>query len=212
MQLRSVGVIAHIEGQTLPTSTSSTAFQRYWTGIVEIGGIGTKFTFVPDTDENHLHLLPNTRRFTEEWRARQGAGPIKFNLYWISFLDEERTPTRLLTRPWEEDHKQLVGTIEFPQIDVESEESMLWAALASEMGANPGNWIADAANSIPQPATEFTVARKIAYQRSQEGRDALSPDRYRSIFNGAPIDAELADELRLRRQRKVDAGHVNRAP
>jgi hypothetical protein len=212
MPLRATGVFAHITRQTLATAKSSTAFQRYWTGIVEIGGIGSKFTFVPDSEENHLSLQPNHRRFTEEWRARQTAGPIRFNLHWIPFLDEERTPTELLTRPWEEDHKQLVGTIEFPQIEVDSEESMLWGTLASEMGANPGNWIADAANSIPQPATEFTIARKLAYQKSQQGRDALPPDRYRSIFGCGSIGPELADELRQRRQRKVAAGHVNQAP
>jgi hypothetical protein len=212
MPFRAVGVIAHITRQTLPTASSSTAFQRYWTGIVEVGGIGGKFTFLPDTDENEIALLPNGRRFTEEWRARQGAGPIKFNLHWIPFLDEERTPTLLLTRPWQEDHKQLVGSIEFPQIDVDSDESMLWATLASEMGANPGNWIADAANSIPEPSTEFMVARKIAYQKSQQGRDALPPDAYQSIFSGAPISPELARELRRRRQTKGDTGHVNRAP
>ena len=210
---RAIAAVAHIARQTAPTAHSSTAFQRYWTGIAEVGGIAGKFTFVPVVDENRFAgLRPGAHHLTEDWATRQAAGDIAFGLHWIAFLDEEQTPTQLLTHPWEEDHKQLVGMIVFPQTAPDAEESQLWAILASEMGANPGNWIADRENRIREPATEFAVARKIAYQKSQQGRNALPLERYQSIFQEAVVHPDLADELRRRRQQKRDAGHVNRAP
>ena len=211
--IKALGTVAHIARQTIPTTHSSTAFQPYWTGIAEVGGTGGKFTFVPVVDDNRFPgLRPGQRHLTEEWRGRQARGDIAFGLHWIAFLDEARTPTHRLTHNWEEDHKQLVGTIVFPQVDPDAEEGQLWAILASEMGANPGNWIADKQNSIQEPATEFAVARKIAYQRSQQGRNVLPPERYQTVFRGAPISPELAAELRRRRRQKADAGHVNQAP
>jgi hypothetical protein len=56
------------------------------------------------------------------------------------------------------------------------------------------------------------VARKLAYQASQDGRDALPVEAVRAVFTTGAIDAELAGELRRRRAAKVAAGHVDRAP
>jgi len=205
--------LLHLTKQTLPTALSSTAYQRYWTGIVEVGGTGGKFTFVPTREENHapgFHVSP--RHLTEDWKNKQARGDIKFQLFWIPFLSEEKTPTKPLTQPWQENHKQLVGVTVFPRTDLDSEEPRLWAILATEMGANPGNWAADKLNSIPQPASEFGVARKIAYKKSQEGRGALEPNFYQSVFSTAQIAPELAHELRRRHDMKLKAGHIYQAP
>jgi hypothetical protein len=69
----------------------------------------------------------------------------------------------------------------------------------------------DPENSIDEPATEFGVARRIAYQRSQDGRGSLSPETYRSIFTTWTISADLAQELRRRHEDKIKAGHVSSA-
>ena len=205
--------LLHLTKQTLPTALSSTAYQRYWTGIVEVGGTGGKFTFVPTREENRapdFHAGP--RHLTEEWKNRQLRGDIEFQLVWIPFLSEEKTPTKALKRPWQEDHKQRVGIVVFPKTDFDSDDASLWAILATEMGANPGNWIADKRNSIRQPASEFGVARKIAYQKSQEGRGALEPDFYQSVFSTAQITPELAQDLKRRQDAKLKAGHIAQAP
>jgi len=202
----------HLTTQTLPTALSSTAYQRYWTGVVEAGGTAGKFTFVPTREENRtpgFHAGP--RHLTDEWKNRQGRGDIEFQLFWIPFSNEEKTPTAALTPPWQEDDKQLAGIIVFPTTDLDSEDARLWATLATEMGANPGNWVADKSNSIQQPASEFGVARKIAYQKSQQGRSALEPNLYQSVFTTAQITPELAQELKRRHDDKLNAGHVCQA-
>jgi hypothetical protein len=205
--------LLHLTKQTLPTALSDTAYQRYWTGIVEVGGTVGKFTFVPTGEENRapdFHAGPH--HLTEDWKNRQLRGDIQFELFWIPFLSEEKTPTKALTQSWQEDHKQLVGIIVFPKTDLDSEDARLWAILATEMGANPGNWVADERNSIQQPASEFGVARKIAYQKSQEGRGALEPNFYQSVFSTAQISPELAEELKRRHDTKLKAGHICQAP
>jgi hypothetical protein len=106
----------------------------------------------------------------------------------------------------------LVGIVVFPKTNLDSEEAKLWAILATEMGANPGNWVADKQNNIAQPASEFGVARKIAYQKSQEGRGALEPNFYRSVFSTGQITPELAQELQRRHDTKLKAGHICQAP
>ena len=200
----------HLTKQTIRTVHSSTAYQPYWTGIVEVGATAGKFTLVPARDENHRPgFRPGERHLSEEWKKRQRDGDVDFGLYWIPFLDEDKTPLRELTRPWEEAHKVPVGTVRFPKTDPDSEEARLWAILATEMGANPGNWIHDKEDSIKEPATEFGAARKIAYQRSQEGRGALEPRWYQSVFETARIGPELAHELRRRREEKEKAGHTH---
>jgi hypothetical protein len=203
----------HLTEQTVPTAFSSTAYQRYWTGIVEVGGTAGKFIFVPTRAENRPpgpHA--GARHLTEEWKNRQGREDIEFQLFWIPFLSEERTPTNQLTDRWAEDHKQLVGMLTFPKTNLNSDEAGLWAILATEMGANPGNWIADKFTSIREPATEFGVARKIAYQTSQEGRNALKPDSYQTVFNTGAIAPALAEELIGRHNTKLKAGHICQAP
>jgi hypothetical protein len=204
--------LLHLTKQTLPTGFSSTAYQRYWTGIVEVGGTGGKFTFVPTREENHapaFHARP--RHLTNEWKDRQARGDIEFQLFWIPFLNEEKTPTKALTQPWQEDRKELVGIVVFPKTDLDSEDARLWAILATEMGANPGNWVADKLNSIQHPATEFGVARQIAYQKSQEGRGALEANFYQAVFSTAQISPELAQELKRRRDTKLKTGHICQA-
>src|SRR5881392_2964198 len=141
--------LLHLTKQTLPTALSSTAYQRYWTGVVEVGGICGKFTFVPTREESHApDFYAGSVHLTNEWKKRQARGDIQFQLIWIPFLSEERTPTKALTHPWQDDHKKLVGTIVFPKTDLHSEDGKLWGILATEMGANPGNWVADKRNSI----------------------------------------------------------------
>jgi hypothetical protein len=211
--IKAGNTLLHLTKQTLPTALSSTAYQRYWTGIVEVGGTGGKFTFVPTREENRTPgFHADSRHFTDEWKNRQVQGDIEFQLFWIPFLSEQKTPTKALTQPWQEDHKQLIGAIVFPKTDLDSEAARLWAILATEMGANPGNWIADKQNSIEQPASEFGVARKIAYQKSQEGRSALEPNFYESVFRTAQITSELAKELKRRNGAKVRANHICQAP
>ena len=143
---------------------------------------------------------------------RQRSGDVEFRLYWIPFLNEGKTPTRTLTDCWEEDHKQLAGTVIFPQADPNSEEAIPFGILATEMGANPGNWIHDKEDAVREPATEFGTARKLAYQMSQAGRGALEPDDYHTVFETGKIGPDLAKELRRRRDRKKRIGHVNGAP
>ena len=91
-------------------------------------------------------------------------------------------------------------------------EESRWAALAAEMGANPGNWVHDRENGVGEPATEFACARKIAYRRSQEGRDALPEAFYAAVFETGEIDDALAAALDARRAEKRKAGHVDAAP
>ena len=205
--------LSHLTKQTLRTFHSSTAYQTYWTGIEEIGGTAGKFTFVPPQDENRRpEFRPGQRHLSEEWKMRQRSGDVEFRLYWIPFLNEEKTPNKTLTDRWEEDHKQLAGALLFPQADPDSDEAILFAILAAEMGANPGNWIHDKQDTIREPATEFGTARKLAYQMSQTGRGALEPDFYRAVFSTGSIGPDLANELRQRRESKAKIGHVNCAP
>jgi len=211
--LKAGKTMLHLTKQTAATFRSSTAWQSYWTGIVELSGEAGKFTIVPARDENHgPGLHPGERLFSKDWKERQQRGDVEFRLYWIAYLDEEKTPTTGLTRPWQEDHKQFACTVVFPQHDAASEEARLWSMLAAEMGGNPGNWIANKENSIPDPSTEFGIARQLAYAASQKGRNALPRDAYRTVFETGQIGEELARELRRRRDEKARAGHVDQAP
>ncbi len=205
--------LAHIGGQTTPTTFSSTAYQTYWTGANGVGTTAAKFVFVPVRDENRrLSLSLGERHFTEEWRRRQGAGDVEFDVFWIPFLNEKDTPLKRLTETWKEDHKEKVATLTFPQSDLTTEEGMLWAALTSEMGANPGNWVRDREGAAGEPTTEFGTARQIAYGISQAGRNALDPKSYQAVFLTGRIDVALAAELKRRREEKERLGHVSWAP
>jgi hypothetical protein len=180
--------------------------------VVETGGIPGKFAMVPVTDENKLRsLTPGERHLTEEWRERQAQGPIVFDMHWLPFIDEKVTSLTDLTEGWEE-RPHLVGQVTFPQSDGTSEQDRLWAALAIEMGANPGNWVRNKDNSIPEPGTEFTCARKFAYRKSQAGRDVLPEVDYAQVFESGEIGGTLAEELKRRRAKKKDIGHVDTAP
>lgn len=201
----------HILHQTARTAISSTAYQTYWTGVVEIGGAVGKFVFLPQADENDKGFKFGDRHLTEEWRSRQSKGAITFNLHWLPYINEEQTPLVELTEAWEE-RPHPVAQLTFPMTDGQSEANQLWADLALEMGANPGNWVRDRTDSIPDPGTEFTFARKLSYAKSQEGREALPESLYEEVFNTGTISAELAKALKQRRDKKQEMGHIDRAP
>jgi hypothetical protein len=210
--LQGARIGAHVVHQTVRAALSSTAYQTYWTGIEETGGVAGKFVIDPVSQENHHQVLfAGEHHLTEEWRARQSRGPIVFDLYWIPYIDEQQTSLDELTKAWTE-HRQPVGTVTFPRCDLNDVDAELWAALAAEMGANPGNWVHDPGDTIREPATEFGIARRFAYRKSQEGRDVLSESSYAQVFHTRTIDAELADELRRRRARKRNTAHIDTAP
>ena len=206
--LRTLG---HILVQTSRTLTSSTAYQTYWTGIVEVGDTAGKFVFAPyGAADGRRALAPGERHFSLEWRTRQQRGAVEFRLYWLPFVDQSATPTDRLTEEWVE-NRRLVGRVVFPQQDGASKDAQLWAALAAEIGANPGNWVHDRDDSIRQPATEFGLARKLAYSSSQRGRNALPEELYAEVFATGEIGPELAAELGRRHAAKLQVGHVGSA-
>jgi hypothetical protein len=205
--------LAHITKQTLRTFLSRTAWQPYWTGIVELAGQAGKFTFVPTRDENpHPGFRPGEYHLSDDWRRRQAAGDIDFRLYWIPYLNEQATPTGPLTHPWAEDHKMPVGMLTFPRTDAASDAAQLWASLAAEIGANVANWVANKDNTVKYPSTEFANARRLAYALSQKGRGALDVEHYRTVFETGEIGPELKTELLRRRDAKRNLGHVDSAP
>ncbi|HEY6391622.1 MAG TPA: hypothetical protein VIX89_10115, partial [Bryobacteraceae bacterium] len=86
--------LVHLVKQSIKTSYSSTAYQPYWTGIEEIGGIAGKFTLAPSRDDNQPPgFRPGERHLSHEWKTRQTAGDIEFQLFWIAYLNEDKTPT-----------------------------------------------------------------------------------------------------------------------
>jgi hypothetical protein len=202
---------AHALRQTSRTALSSTAYQTFWSGIVEAGDGAGKIMFMPTSDENGWYLRAGSRHLTEEWRRRQARAPVHFDLYWLPFIDERATPTGDLTESWQE-RPAPIGRLTFPQIDPDSEESRLWAALTAEMGANPAHWVADAQNDVAEPGTAFGCARKIAYVLSQQSRGALPDEAYAHVFRGADIGDALAAELVRRRTAKKGLGHIDMAP
>ena len=129
----------------------------------------------------------------------------------MPFVDEQATSTTELTRAWVQ-RPVAVAQVTFPKSDAADTEAALWAMLAAELGANAGNWVANAGNTIPEPSTEFACARKLAYRNSQAGRNALPEAAYAHVFGGQPIGATLAAELQRRRAAKQAAGHMDMAP
>jgi hypothetical protein len=87
-------------------------------------------------------------------------------------------------------------------------QAKLVAMLASELGANPGNWqeTPDATESR-LPSTRFTAARQLAYRASQAARSVLPDDQYVSFFERGEVSPDLATELIRRYQAKRAAGH-----
>jgi hypothetical protein len=208
-RLRAPAIATHITAQTHRTVRSSSAYQQYWTGIVRARDVLGKFTFVPSAEApTGVDRSRGPRYLTIDWRSRQSAGPLVFDLRWIPFRSERETPLEDLTSPWAHDDEVSVGTVTFPQIDPDSLDAKLTAVLASELGANPGNW--DETPDGPRadlPATRFTAARQLAYRASQEARGALPEDAYASFFDRGEIAPPLAAELVRRYQQKRAAGH-----
>jgi hypothetical protein len=208
--LRAPAIATHIIGQTARTTRSSTAYQPYWTGVVRAHRTLGKFTFVPAEDVNpRRDPAAGPHYLTADWRERQQAGALVFEMFWIPFVDEERTPVETLTRPWDQNHRARVGTVTFPRVDHATREATLEALLASEMGANPANWFeeTDRHGADVLPATEYTAARALAYRRSQRERGALSDEALASFFTTGAITPQLAEELLRRQRHKQSIGH-----
>jgi hypothetical protein len=202
---RAPAIALHVTAQTFRTVRSTSAYQQYWTGIVRARDVLGKFTFVPAGD---VQMRPGATRgathLTDDWRVRQGAGPLEFDLKWIRFLNENDTSLVDLTKAWESRHEVTVGKVTFPQTNVDSSEARLTALLASELGANPGNWVETFDGATPSlPATRFTAARQLAYRASQEARGALPEDHYTSYFERGEIGPTLAGELVRRYQQSA---------
>lgn len=211
--VRAEAIIRHLAAQNARTTHSSTAYQSHWTGVVELNNTLGKFTFSAHTDENYERAAyPGDLYLTREWARRQAGGDIVFDMYWISYLDEQRTSLERLSQPWEERHKRFVGRLIFPRVDPSSNEARLWSRLAAETAANPGNWICDALDSVREPSTEFGLARKFAYERSARGRDALPVEAFQSALRTGHIDNALAAQLKQREEQKRRLGHVDQAP
>jgi hypothetical protein len=203
-------IAAQVIRQTARTTRSSTAYQQYWTGVVKARDVLGKFTFVPAQDQNaHRPANAGPHYLTDDWRTRQSAGALEFHLYWIRFLDEAQTPLKNLTRGWAEQHRVRVATVVFPKTVPSSTNTRLEALLASEMGANQGNWIEDdrGGKAFDLPATEYTAARFLAYKVSQKSRNALPEADYASFFEHGAMAPALASELLRRYQAKRAAGH-----
>jgi hypothetical protein len=206
--LRAPAIAFHVTGQTLRTVRSVSAYQQYWTGIVRARDVLGKFTFVPASDAS---AAPGAERgathLTRDWRTRQGAGDLRFELRWIPYLNERDTPLEDLTQSWRHDQEVAVGSVTFPQTDFDAAESKLIALLASELGANPGNWVETDGTAPSLPATRFTAARQLAYRASQQARQALSDESYATVFTTGEVPPDVAAELVRRYQRKRAAGH-----
>jgi len=206
--IRAPRIALHVTEQTRRTVRSATAYQQYWSGIVRARNVLGKFSFVPTADPAaDARAARGPACFTDDWRLRQAAGPLTFALEWLPFVSDGATPLDDLTTPWQTEAVR-VGTVTFPRVDPESRASRLVALLASELGANPGNWLESPDDDgTGLPATRFTAARKLAYRASQRNRGALSDEAYATFFQRGEIDQVLAAELVRRYAAKRAAGH-----
>lgn len=206
---RAPAIALHVTGQTFRTVRSHSAYQQYWTGIVRARDVLGKFTFVPAGDAGpRPGATRGPTHLTQDWRARQSAGPLEFDLRWIRFLNERDTSLAHLTKAWESGHEVTVGRVAFPKTDFDASEAKLTALLASELGANPGNWVETSETAAARlPSTRFTAARQLAYRASQDARGALAEDRYASFFERGEVSSTLAGELVRRYQEKRARGH-----
>ena len=123
---RAPAIALHVTGQTFRTVRSTSAYQQYWTGIVRARDVLGKFTFVPTGDVRpRPGATHGATHLTDDWRARQGAGPLEFDLKWIRFLNENDTSLVDLTKAWESGHAVTVGRVTFPQTNFDSSEARL---------------------------------------------------------------------------------------
>jgi hypothetical protein len=210
---RATQIFAHVAKQTATTATSSSAYQQYWTGIVRVGNTLGKFMLTPAEKANrHRAIAPGERYLSADWRDRNSRGDLEFGLSWVPYANERQTPTEQLTHAWSEYGAAAVGKLRFPRVDPDARQAKLLAVLASEMGANPGHWVANRnppeANTDDLPATEFGTARLLVYRSSQAGRSALPESMYESVFESGDISATLAVELIRRYQANRAAGHA----
>jgi len=147
------------------------------------------------------------KHLTEDWKKRNAAGPLAFELHWIPFVNERETPIVDLTTAWNDRQKVRVGTVVFPQVDPGTRDAKLAALLASELGANPGHWQEAPDDSAADlPSTRFTAARALAYRVSQQHRSALAEESYRSFFDKGEVSAALASTLIARYKEKRGTG------
>ena len=136
-------ISAHVLRQTSRMALSSSAYQTYWTGIEETGGVAGKFVFEPASEASRLRpLSAGKNHLSEEWRQRQARGALVFDVNWIPFIDAQQTSLEALTSPWRE-KRQAIGTVTFPQLDSATEESAFGKG-------SPPRW-------GPIPATGFTI-------------------------------------------------------
>jgi len=201
--LRAAPIATHVTAQTHRTVRSSSAYQQYWTGIVRARDVLGKFTFVPTNPPAQSRGDRGPRHLTDDWRTRHAAGPLDFELCWIPFLNERETPLEDLTTAWSDAQKVRVGRVAFPQVNPGAREAKLAALLASELGANPGNWQEAPDDSRSDlPSTRFTAARALAYRASQQHRRALPEESYASFFDKGEVSEALASTLIARYKEK----------
>ena len=114
------------------------------------------------------------------------------------------TPVADLTTAWRDSHKVRVATVAFPQVNLDARPAKLTALLASELGANPGNWqeAPDDSGDADLPSTRFTAARALAYRASQKHRGALPEESYQSFFEKGEVGDALAATLIARYKEK----------
>jgi hypothetical protein len=204
--VRAAGIYLHIARQTARTAMSSSAVQRYWTGVVEAGTTLGKFTLVPDPEIHEPRSLrPGARHLSEDWERRSRAANLVFAVRWVPFVNEKETPLVKLSKRWSEAGAMPVGTVTFIRAEVGSREERLLALLASEMGANPGHWVSGREGEPGRefPVTTFAAGRKLAYALSQKSRGALPEASYQEFFDGrGTIGPALEAELLRRHQQK----------
>lgn len=199
---RAVGIYLHLVRQTARTALSSSAIQQYWTGVVEARTTLGKFTFVPEPQvHGRRSLRPGARYLSEDWKRRARAANVAFAVRWIPFVNEKETPLVKLSHKWSEVGAVPIGSATFIRAEAGSREERLLPLLASEMGANPGNWVSGReVSSSGFPITTFAAGRQLAYALSQKSRGALPEASYQEFFDsggtiGPALEAELLRRL-----------------
>jgi len=139
---RAPAIATQVIRQTSRTQHSSTAYQQYWTGVVRARDVLGKCTFVPVTEANGPRPAGAGEHYlTDDWSRRQQGGPLEFRLYWVPLhrriVDAAAGPDARMGR----ESSRARRTVSFQAFDPASMDTKLIALLASEMGANQGNWI-----------------------------------------------------------------------